>query len=103
MQNLNALHTWPRSCSAGSRRKKRTSKNRTLHKKREECGIPKFATTQILSRPQCRRDLSPPVVYHPPAITQNAQQPRAADESDREPAPHYFCGGSRRHARVFRL
>jgi len=46
MQNLNALHTRVgRCCMIDCRRMK--IKNRTLHKKREERGTPKFKRGQI--------------------------------------------------------
>src|SRR6267378_2795669 len=49
MQNLNALHTRAQLCFAANRWKKRMLKNRTLHKKREECGTLTLTTNQWLS------------------------------------------------------
>jgi len=46
MQNLNALHTRVRLCRMIDCRRMKIN-NRTLHKKREECGTLKFKRGQI--------------------------------------------------------
>ena len=65
MQNLNALHRWVRVRFAVNQGKKRTQKTVPFTRNVKDCGTLKFVTTQTLRRPQCRRDLPTPVVYHP--------------------------------------